>query len=88
MATSEFWQKISTSESSFQDWTEGSAAGPVRGPRGKTYVWMTLDAMTILAAAVFATLYRVHTGPLASARGFWHGTLINGRSMGILIALL
>ena len=88
MATSEFWQKISTSESSFQDWTEGSAAGPVRGPRGKTYVWMTLDAMTILAAAVFATLYRVHTGPLASARGFWHGTLIHGRSMGILLALL
>jgi exopolysaccharide biosynthesis polyprenyl glycosylphosphotransferase len=60
----------------------------VRGPRGKTYVWMTLDAMTILAAAVFATLYRVHTGPLASARGFWHGTLIHGRSMGILLALL
>ncbi len=88
MATSEFWQKISTSESSFQDWTEGSVGGAVRGPRGKTYVWMALDAMTILAAAVCATLEREHRGPLASARGFWHGTLIHGRSMGILLALL
>jgi exopolysaccharide biosynthesis polyprenyl glycosylphosphotransferase len=88
MATSEFWQKISTSESSFQDWTKGSVAGAARGPRGKTYVWMALDAMTILAAAVYATLDRVHKGPMATARGFWHGTLIHGRSMEILLALL
>ena len=29
-----------------------------------------------------------HTGPVAGAEGFWHGTLIYGRSMGILLALL
>ena len=47
-----------------------------------------LDGITILAAAAFATLYALHTGPLAAVRGIWHGTLIHGRSMGILLALL
>jgi exopolysaccharide biosynthesis polyprenyl glycosylphosphotransferase len=49
---------------------------------------MVLDVMTILASAIFATLYEKHTGPMAGARGFWHGTLIHGRSMGILLVLL
>jgi len=49
---------------------------------------MTLDAVSILAAAVLATLYELHTGPLAGAKGFWHGTLFNGRSMWLLLALL
>jgi exopolysaccharide biosynthesis polyprenyl glycosylphosphotransferase len=49
---------------------------------------MFLDAITILVSAMLATLYRMHAGPLASARGFWHGTLIHHRSMGILLALL
>jgi exopolysaccharide biosynthesis polyprenyl glycosylphosphotransferase len=49
---------------------------------------MIADGVTVLAAAVVATLYEFQTGPLAGARGFWHGTLIHGRSMGILLALL
>ncbi|MGA2674751.1 MAG: sugar transferase [Terracidiphilus sp.] len=49
---------------------------------------MVLDGITILGAAVLATLYEFHTGPVAGAKGFWHGTLIHGRSMGILLALL
>jgi exopolysaccharide biosynthesis polyprenyl glycosylphosphotransferase len=49
---------------------------------------MFLDALTILLAAVIATLYRQHQDPLSGARGFWHGTLIHGFSMGILLALL
>ncbi len=49
---------------------------------------MYLDAITILACAVFATFYREHTGPMAGARGFLHGTLIHGRSMGILLVFL
>jgi exopolysaccharide biosynthesis polyprenyl glycosylphosphotransferase len=49
---------------------------------------MFLDAMTVLAAAVIATVHRLHMSPLAGARGFWHGTLIHGRSMGILLTLL
>ena len=47
-----------------------------------------MDALTILVAAVFATLYRMNAGLVADAQGFWHGTLIHGRSMGILLALL
>jgi exopolysaccharide biosynthesis polyprenyl glycosylphosphotransferase len=49
---------------------------------------MAMDAITILASAVLATVYRKHAGLVADARGFWHGTLIHGRSMGILLALL
>lgn len=51
-------------------------------------MWMVLDAITILGASSLATIFRFHTGPLAGARGFWHGTLINGRPMSILLALL
>ncbi len=49
---------------------------------------MILDVITVLGAATVATLYKVHAGPMAGAEGFWHGTLIHGRSMGILLALL
>ena len=49
---------------------------------------MVVDGITVIGAAVLATLYEFHTGPVAGARGFWHGTLIHGRSMGILLALL
>jgi exopolysaccharide biosynthesis polyprenyl glycosylphosphotransferase len=49
---------------------------------------MVMDALTIVAAAIFATLYRVHKDPLTGVKGFWHGTLIHGRPMGILLALL
>jgi exopolysaccharide biosynthesis polyprenyl glycosylphosphotransferase len=49
---------------------------------------MVLDAMTVLGAVVLATLYELHKGPLAGARSFWYGTLIHGRPMGILLALL
>ena len=47
-----------------------------------------MDAMTILVSVVLATVYRMHTSPWMGAREFWHGTLIHGRSMGILLALL
>ncbi len=46
------------------------------------------DGLTVLAAATVATLYKLHTGPVGGARGFVHGTLIQGRSMGLLLALL
>jgi FlaA1/EpsC-like NDP-sugar epimerase len=49
---------------------------------------MALDAATVLGAAMVTTLYEFHTSPLNGARGFWHGTLFYGRSMGILTALL
>jgi exopolysaccharide biosynthesis polyprenyl glycosylphosphotransferase len=88
MATSDFWQRVSASVSSSQEWEGGSAAEGMRGSRGKAKLWMAMDAITIVASVVLATVYRKHAGLVADARGFWHGTLIHGRSMGILLALL
>jgi exopolysaccharide biosynthesis polyprenyl glycosylphosphotransferase len=48
---------------------------------------MSLDALTALGAAFVTTIYEFHTSPINGARGFWHGTLFYGRSMGILLAL-
>jgi exopolysaccharide biosynthesis polyprenyl glycosylphosphotransferase len=74
--------------SSSADWAGGAVAHAPRAMRGTAKLWMTLDAVTVLGSAALATLYEVHAGPVAGARGFWHGTLIHGRSMGILLGLL
>jgi exopolysaccharide biosynthesis polyprenyl glycosylphosphotransferase len=88
MATSEFWQRVSASVSYFPERVEGTAGGTVRRSRGAASLWMVLDALTILGSAVLATLYQRHTGPVAGVKGFWHGTLFQGRSIEILLALL
>jgi exopolysaccharide biosynthesis polyprenyl glycosylphosphotransferase len=49
---------------------------------------MVLDALTILASAILATLYEIRTGPIDGARWFWHGRLFQGASMGLLLLLL
>jgi exopolysaccharide biosynthesis polyprenyl glycosylphosphotransferase len=90
MATSDFWQRVSSSSGiDIPRVQEGS------GERNKSRIssvkgrfWMILDAVTIAGAAALATVYRFHASPVAEAKGFWHGTLIHGRSMGILLALL
>jgi len=88
MATSDFWQRVSASVSSSPEWEGGAASNSMRSTRGSVKLWMILDGITILGSAVLATLYEFHTGPVAGARGFWRGTLIHGRSMGILLAIL
>jgi exopolysaccharide biosynthesis polyprenyl glycosylphosphotransferase len=88
MASSDFWQRLSSSLTSSAEWDAGAAGGAARGERGTSILWMVVDAMTVLGAAMATTLYKFHTSPVAGARGFWHGTLINGRSMWILLALL
>jgi exopolysaccharide biosynthesis polyprenyl glycosylphosphotransferase len=47
---------------------------------------MVLDGFTVLAAAAAATLYKLHIGPVEGIRELWRGTLIPGRSMGVLLA--
>jgi len=88
MASSDFWQRLSASIAISPDWEPGLALDAARGSRGTVKLWMVLDAITILGAAILATLREQHTGPVAGARGFWHGTLIHHRSMWILLALL
>ena len=87
MATSEFWQGASASAAPSPEWAGGAVTNSARSLRGAPRLWMTLDGITVLGAAIVATLYKVHSGPVASAEGFWRGTLIHGRSMGILLAL-
>jgi exopolysaccharide biosynthesis polyprenyl glycosylphosphotransferase len=84
----EFWQSGLVSASSAPRSAERSLGVPLRHPRGKAKFWMVLDGVSVLGSAVLATLYDLHTGPVAGARGFWHGTLIQGWPMGILLALL
>ena len=88
MATSEFWQRLSASMASSHEW-EGSLSGETpRGTRGTVKLWMVLDVVSILGAAIIATMYDLHTGPVEEIEAFWRGTLIHGRSMWILLALL
>ena len=87
MATSEFWQRVSTSVSS-PERARGSSGVSSRNARRISKLWMLLDAATVVAAALLATLYELKLSPIAEVRGFWRGTLFHGRSMGILLALL
>ena len=88
MATSGFWQRLSAATSVRPEWAEGTHAAPVRGLRGKATMWMCLDALTVIGSAALTTLYEMHTGPVAGARGFLHNNLIQHRPWGILLALL
>lgn len=49
---------------------------------------MFLDAVTVLMSAVVATIYERNTGPVAGARDLYRGTLFQGWSMEILLAML
>jgi exopolysaccharide biosynthesis polyprenyl glycosylphosphotransferase len=51
-------------------------------------VWMVLDVITVVAAAMLAMLWEMHLGLMGTARGLGRGTLIHGHSRGILLALL
>ena len=88
MASSDFWQRLSTSLTFRSDWESGLEQAPSRGSRGASKLWMTLDAVTVLAAATVVTLYEFHTTPVNGARAFWHGTLFLGRPMWVLLAFL
>jgi exopolysaccharide biosynthesis polyprenyl glycosylphosphotransferase len=88
MAASEFWQQVSSSSGLPLDDTGSGNKRTQRYSSVKGRFWMILDVVTIIGAATFATVYKFHTSPVAGAKDVWHGTLIQGRSMGILLALL
>jgi exopolysaccharide biosynthesis polyprenyl glycosylphosphotransferase len=88
MATSEFWQRVSTTVSSSPEWAGGESVDSTSGIRGTVKLWMALDTITILGSAVLATLWERHISPIEGARGFWHGTLIHDSSMSLLLVLL
>lgn len=88
MASSDFWQKLSSSLVASAEWEASASAAPQRGARGTAKMWMAVDGATVLAAATVVTLYELKNDPLNGARNFLHGNLIHGRSMGILLALV
>jgi exopolysaccharide biosynthesis polyprenyl glycosylphosphotransferase len=49
---------------------------------------MVADAITVVLSAALALVYDRHTGAVAGFREILHGTLIRGRSLGVLLALL
>jgi exopolysaccharide biosynthesis polyprenyl glycosylphosphotransferase len=88
MATSDFWQRVSATVASVQERVESSAMPTDRRFRGSATFWITMDLLSLIGAAFIATLIDLNTTPIAGAQGFWHGTLIRGRSMWILMGLL
>ncbi|MFP5211358.1 MAG: sugar transferase [Acidobacteriota bacterium] len=88
MASSEFRQNVSDSAPSSAERWRGTGREAGRGSQGAVKLGMASDAVTVLAATVIATLYKLHTGSVAGAEGLWNATLIRSRSMGILLALL
>ena len=88
MATSDFWQRLSSSPSVTAERVTDAADRPRRSSEGKVKVWMFVDVLTVLAAAVLLTLIERRTGPVVGARALYHGTLFQGRSMGILLVLV
>lgn len=70
------------------DWEAGAAGGSARSSRGTVKLWMVMDAITVLLAAMAATLYKFRATPLEGTRSFFHGTLIHGQSIWILLSLL
>jgi len=51
-------------------------------------MWMALDGLTVLEAAVLAVLFKSHAGLFHEDKILWSGALIRGRSMPILLLLL
>jgi exopolysaccharide biosynthesis polyprenyl glycosylphosphotransferase len=88
MATSDFWERASASPTSAVHWQEWPAERRVRRGSSRGRFWIVADVISVVGSAALATIYKFHTSPLVGARGFWHGTLIHHRSMGILLALL
>jgi len=87
MATSELWQRKSGAYTG----TETFSNGPVRisrPSRGKSRLWMLLDIATVFVSAALATSLETNTWPVAGAVVFYHVTLVRGRSIGIVFALL
>ena len=74
--------------SSSPNWQEKSIGRPMRRASSKGRFWIVLDVITVVGAAALASIYKFRTGPVDEVKGFWHGTLIHGRSMGILLTLL
>ena len=88
MASSDFWQRLTSSLALSAEGEYGVSGGSTRSSRGTAKLWMSLDVATVCIAAAVTTIFEFHTTPLNGVRGFWQGTLFFGRSMWVLLAML
>jgi exopolysaccharide biosynthesis polyprenyl glycosylphosphotransferase len=83
-----FWQGLDASAPSLGRLPERSTETIARKPGSEANFWMVIDGLTVLGSAMLATLYATHSTPWDGARRFFHGTLIYGRPMWILLAFV
>jgi exopolysaccharide biosynthesis polyprenyl glycosylphosphotransferase len=88
MASSDFWQRLSTSLALSAEWESSVSGGSTRSSRTAAKLWMFADVVTVVIASVLTTIFKFHTTPLSGARAALQGTLFFGRSMWILLTLL
>lgn len=66
-----------------------SAADPaLRSSPGTAALWMVLDGVTVLGAAILAGLRQFRMGPQQAWSALWRHTLFQGHSLGFLAGLL
>ena len=90
MATSEFRHRMFASGAT-PGWVGGALEkSPPNTPSASKLckLWMVLDGITVYAAAFFATVWELRTIPIQSVNGLLRETVIQGRPIGILLALL
>jgi exopolysaccharide biosynthesis polyprenyl glycosylphosphotransferase len=85
MTISDFWQNIHSSFATSQRRVEPVPTN-ARSWQRTVKTWVVADVVTVLISAAVALAYERHTGAVAG--DIAHGTLIRGRSLGVLFALL
>lgn len=88
MATSDFWQKVSSSVFPSADPSEASVPYVPRSAPGQTKLWIFLDLVTIVAGGLIAIAHGMHLDPGSAARRLLTGTLFQDYSFGMLLAIL
>ena len=87
MATSDFWQRVSATAASSQ-WMEEGHGAAVRNSTRTSKLWMLMDAITVLAAAMVAASVEAYVKLFPGVKEFWQLGMSEHRSTGLLIALV
>jgi FlaA1/EpsC-like NDP-sugar epimerase len=87
MTASEFSQRILASVAT-PKWSGGAIGEPNHNTPGASKLWIVLDGITVLGAALIAILWEVRADPVSGVKALIRGTLIHGWSMGVFLVLL
>jgi exopolysaccharide biosynthesis polyprenyl glycosylphosphotransferase len=70
------------------EWAGEATGNSARRTEGLAKFWMLMDALTVVVAALVATMWEFHMGLVPVTKAFWRGTLIEGSSITLLLALM